>query len=118
MSTSLLAGRTEIVFVFDDLTDWQTLVDAAPQGAEVVVLSAAQDGLAQIADHLQGRSGVDAIHVLSHGDVGQVQLGNVRLDSAGVPARSELLARIGESLSVDADILLYGCRTGADDATA
>ena len=116
MSTSLLAGRTEIVFVFDDLTDWQTLVDAAPQGAEVVVLSAAQDGLAQIADHLQGRSGVDAIHVLSHGDVGQVQLGNVRLDSAGVPARSELLARIGESLSVDADILLYGCRTGADDA--
>ena len=116
MSTSQLPSRTEIVFVFDDLPDWQTLAAAAPEGAEVVVLSSAQDGLAQIVDHLQGRSGVDAIHVLSHGDVGQVQLGNTLLDSAGVAARSDLLARIGKSLSADADILLYGCQTGADDA--
>ncbi len=108
--------RAEIVFVFDDLPDWQQLADAAAPGAEVVVLDSRQDGLVQMANFLQGRSGVDAIHILSHGDVGQVQLGSVQLDSAGVAARSQWLAGIGQSLSADGDLLLYGCRSGADDA--
>ena len=109
--------RTEIVFVFDDLADWQQLASAGREaGHEVVVLDGSQDGLVQMANVLQGRSGVDAIHILSHGDVGQVQLGSVQLDSAGVAARSQWLAGIGQSLSANGDLLLYGCRSGADDA--
>ena len=114
---SVSPPRAEIVFVFDDLADWQQLAGAGREaGHEVVVLDGSQDGLVQMANFLQGRSGVDAIHILSHGDVGQVQLGSVQLDSAGVAARSQWLAGIGQSLSADGDLLLYGCRSGADDA--
>ena len=117
MHNPITPQRTEIVFVFDDLADWQQLAGAGREaGHEVVVLDGSQDGLVQMANFLQGRSGVDAIHILSHGDVGQVQLGSVQLDSAGVAARSQWLAGIGQSLSADGDLLLYGCRTGADDA--
>ena len=104
--------RAEIVFVFDDLPDWQQLAVAATPGAEVVVLDGSQDGLVQMANFLQGRSGVDAIHILSHGDVGQVQLGSVQLDSAGVAARSQWLTGLGQSLIFDgfggSDIGLVG----------
>ena len=117
MHNPITPQRAEIVFVFDDLADWQQLASAGREaGHEVVVLDGSQDGLVQMANFLQGRSGVDAIHILSHGDVGQVQLGSVQLDSAGVAARSQWLAGIGQSLSADGDLLLYGCRTGADDA--
>ncbi len=103
------ATAQQVVFVFDDLPDWQTLVAAAPEGAEVVVLDGTQDGLDQIAAHLQGRSGIGALHILSHGEAGRVQLGSNSVGVDEVQARSDLLARIGDSLSADGDILLYGC---------
>jgi uncharacterized repeat protein (TIGR02059 family) len=99
----------QVVFVFDNLPDWQLLAAAAPQGAEVVVLDGMQDGLEQIATHLQGRSGIGAVHILSHGSAGNVQLGSTALDASGLQARPELLARIGGALAADGDLLLYGC---------
>ncbi|MCJ1886616.1 DUF4347 domain-containing protein [Pseudomonas sp. LA21] len=105
--------RQEVVFVDSNVRDYQQLVSGLKPGTEVVVLDANKDGLKQMADYLDGRSGVDAIHVLSHGDVGKVQLGNNWLASADLAARSELLNAIGQSLDKDGDILLYGCQVGA-----
>ena len=58
--------RTEIVFVFDDLADWQQLASAGREaGHEVVVLDGSQDGLVQMANFLQGRSGVDVLRAIA-----------------------------------------------------
>ena len=115
MTTASPSARAEIVFVFDNLADWQQLADAAAPEAEVVVLDGTRDGLAQMAEELQGRSGVDAVHILSHGDVGKVQLGNRWLDASNIATHQVQLATIGSALSDSGDILLYGCRVAEDE---
>ncbi|BAN47411.1 Ig-like domain-containing protein [Metapseudomonas resinovorans] len=107
-------NRQEVVFVDANVKDYQQLISGLKPGTEVVVLDANKDGLQQIADYLDGRSGVDAIHILSHGDVGKIQLGKDWLDSGDLAARSEVLDAIGQSLDKDGDILLYGCEVGAN----
>ncbi len=106
--------RHEVVFIDSNVRDYQQLLAGMPSGTEVVILDARQDGLQQMADYLEGRTGIEAIHILSHGDTGKIQLGNQWLDVQQLQARSGLLAAIGETLSEDGDILLYGCNVGAD----
>src|SRR5690606_42032615 len=85
-------------------------------GRELGVLDGSKYGLQQMADYLSGRSGIDAIHIISHGDVGKVQLGNDWLDSSDLASRSATLNAIGQALDKDGDILLYGCQVGANGA--
>jgi len=108
------ATRRETVFVDAQVESYQTLVDGLGEGVEVHLIDSASNGLEQIAAVLQGQSGIDAIHVYSHGDVGQLTLGNLTLNSDNLGQYSELLAQIGQSLSEDADMMLYGCYVGAD----
>lgn len=112
------AVRTDIVFVFDNLPNWQQLAAGVREGAQVVVLDGAHDGLAQMADYLKGRSGIDAVHIISHGAQGQVHLGSLALDQAGLAQNAAALAAIGRSLNADGDILLYGCDVGRGDSGA
>ncbi|MFG0721243.1 Ig-like domain-containing protein [Pseudomonas sp. GLN_6] len=104
--------RQEIVFVDGKLQDVQQLIAGLPSGTEVVVLDSNKDGLQQIADYLKDRSDVDAIHLLSHGSEGAVELGNTWLNSQNIGQHSQTLNAIGAALASDGDILLYGCDTG------
>ena len=106
----VLSGN-EIVFVDSSIWDH----DSLPQGltdaaAEVVVLDANHDGIQQMADYLNGRSGISAIHLLSHGDVGEVSpVGNAYLNTENLANYSTQLATIGQALTADGDFLLWGC---------
>ncbi len=106
--------RQEVVFVDTQVQDYQTLIDGLGEDAQVHLIDSNSNGLEQIAAALQGQTGLDAIHVYSHGDVGQLNLGSLTLDSANIGEYSDLLAQIGESLNADADLMLYGCYVGAD----
>jgi Ca2+-binding RTX toxin-like protein len=98
-----------LFFIDSTLPDRAAILASLPRGAEVHLLDPSQDGLTQIAATLQGRHGIDAIHILSHGSTGEVQLGNLLLSSANLDAHADVLATIGEALSANGDILLYGC---------
>ncbi|MDU9406990.1 Ig-like domain-containing protein [Pseudomonas sp. zfem001] len=104
--------RQEIVFVDGKLQDAQQLIAGLPSGTEVVVLDSSKDGLQQIADYLKDRSDVDAIHLLSHGSEGTVELGNTWLNAQNIGQHSQTLNAIGAALAADGDILIYGCNTG------
>ncbi|HYC01653.1 MAG TPA: DUF4347 domain-containing protein, partial [Azospirillaceae bacterium] len=108
-------ARTEVLFVDPRVADYQSLIAGARSGVEVVVLDAGQDGFAQIASYLEGRSGVQALHILSHGSAGSLQLGSGGIDGTTLQANATLLARIGGALTEDADILLYGCDVAAGE---
>ncbi len=71
----------EIVFISGDLPDLQSLLDGVKAGSEVHILDAHSDELAQMAALLAGRTGFDAIHILSHGSSGHVLLGTTTLTS-------------------------------------
>ena len=105
-------ARREIVFIEDNLPDYLKLAESARAGAEVVVLDHTKDGLQQMIAALQGRE-VDAIHLVTHGANGQVDLGSTRLSVTNVDAMAGQLAQLGQSLSADGDLLLYGCDVGA-----
>lgn len=109
-------ARREVAFVDTQVEDYQTLVAGVADGVEVFLIDAGSNGLEQMLAQLQGQSGIDAIHVYSHGDVGQLTLGSLTLDAGNLSENANLLAQLGETLSSDADLMLYGCYVGGDSA--
>ncbi|MBF0245354.1 MAG: DUF4347 domain-containing protein, partial [Planctomycetes bacterium] len=106
----------EIAVVDSSLADYQVLVEAAEQaGMEVILLSSRGDGVAEMAAALAGRSGIEALHIFSHGSNGRIILGEASLNNDTLDAYGDELAVIRQSLSEEGDILLYGCNVAADD---
>ena len=112
---SLNNGKKEVVFIEDNVADYQSLIDGANTGVEVVLLDSTQDGLAQMAEWAKTHSDYDAIHVISHGAEGQVNLGGFSLDNITVKTRSADLAQLGAALNEEGDLLLYGCSVASGE---
>lgn len=112
------AGRLEIVFVEDNVRDIDTLLQGIGNGREVHILDSSKDGLKQMADILAGRKDIDALHLISHGKEASVNLGGLILDQANINNHAAELKTIGDALSKDGDILLYGCDIGANQGKA
>ena len=102
-----------IVFVDARVSHYASLIDGLADTAEVFVLDGESDGLGQMAAWLAGRSGVGAIHVISHGSQGALVLGSTVLDGGNLAAYRTQLADIGAALNAGGDILLYGCNVAA-----
>ncbi|MBK6998773.1 MAG: DUF4347 domain-containing protein [Rhodoferax sp.] len=105
--------RVEIVFIESNVPGIDVLREGIGVGKEVYVLDASQDGLQQIAALLAGRTGIGALHLISHGSEASVNLGALLLNQSSLADHQSTLQSIGQSLSKDADILLYGCNVGA-----
>ncbi|EGW22294.1 DUF4347 domain-containing protein, partial [Methylobacter tundripaludum] len=110
--------RIEVVFIESNVSDYQTLINGVSPNAEVHVLDASQDGLTQMAEILNGRSGIDAIHIVSHGYDASVGLGSLQLTAQNLQDHTADLATIGNALTQNGDILLYGCDVAAGSSGA
>ncbi|MGH6649416.1 DUF4347 domain-containing protein, partial [Aquabacterium sp.] len=114
--------RLELVFVDASVPDAEQLVallqgqNDAGRTLEIHWLDAQSDGVSQITEVLKGRQGIDALHLIGHGDGEGMQLGNDRLDGAGLNLHMGDLASWGGALSADADLLLYGCDLASSSA--
>ncbi len=112
-------SRSELVFVDTGVEDYQRLVDdlraASPDGrtVEVFLLDTERDGVEQISEILSDHQGVDAIHVVSHGTDGAVQLGDTWLSGDTLARYETDLMGWAEALSAEADLLFYGCDLAA-----
>ena len=106
------SGRVEVIFVDSVAASIVNELDWIP--GQIYVLDASRDGVEQIAEILAGQTGIDAIHIISHGSAGQLELGNAVLDTTSITEEhADELAVIRASLSQDADILLYGCEVSS-----
>jgi len=110
---TIAGARQEVVFIEDNVADLDALVQSLGADKEVVILDSTGDGLQQIAEALAGRSGIDALHIITHGAEGQLDLGSLSLDATSLAERSSLVASIGATLADGGDILLYGCDVAA-----
>jgi len=110
--------RHELVFVNENIADYQQLINGLPGDDtrifEVVVLESDRSGIDQVSTVLAERSDIDAIHIISHGADGSFALGADWLDNNDLLANSDSISTWGDSLSEDADILLYGCNIAVD----
>jgi hypothetical protein len=106
----------EIAFVDQAISNWQSLVAEVPPGLEIVYLDPASAPLARIASELEQRGGdFSAVHLVSHGAAGRLNLAGWRVDGAHLGTAVGELARIGAQLTSNADLLLYGCEVAADE---
>ncbi|RFC66850.1 DUF4347 domain-containing protein, partial [Mesorhizobium denitrificans] len=114
---STSSSAREIVFVAGDIEDKDSLIASFGKDVEVVTLDPTKDGVEQIAAALKGRTGIEAIHILSHGGEGQLSLGTASLTADSMQGEYlDELTVIGHALSADGDILIYGCDFTAGDA--
>jgi len=103
-------GRREIVFISTDVDDYEGIVSQLDFRYGVFLIDSDSDGVEQIARALEGRSNVDAIHLLAHGSEGRLFLGGTELNAESMQNGHRVwLEAIRNSLSEDADFLIYGC---------
>ncbi|HEY9295173.1 MAG TPA: DUF4347 domain-containing protein, partial [Phormidium sp.] len=100
---------TQIAFIDANVSDRDTLIDGINPGIQVVVLDPNTDGVEQITQALAGGK-YSAVHIISHGSPGSLQLGTAQLNSHNLATSySASVQKWRDSLTPDADILLYGC---------
>ncbi len=106
--------RTELVLVNDDVDDYEELIAGLRtrdenSTIEVVVLDSSRDGIEQISEILSQYQDLSALHFITHGTDGQIDIGNTRLDLETLQQYRETISGWGDSLAETGDILFYGC---------
>src|SRR5919202_38075 len=103
-----------LVFLDSNVEDYQSLISGVSPNAEVIILDETLDGIEQITERLAIEQNIEAIHIISHGSPGAVQLGANTLNSSNIESYSPQLQQWRKALIPGADILLYGCNVAAD----
>lgn len=105
---------TEIAFIDASVDDAETLASEIDPSTETYYLDSDSSGVTQIEEILAEKESVDAIHIFSHGTTGNITLGEDHITTENVDVISDALGNIGQALSENGDILIYGCNIGQD----
>jgi Ca2+-binding RTX toxin-like protein len=105
----------QLFFIDFAVPDSQTLLANLPANSVYYFIDHHSDGLQQMADILSEYQDLTAIHVISHGSSGSLQLGNSLITQDTLNDHSGTLATIGNALTETGDILLYGCDVAQGD---
>ncbi len=98
-----------LLFIDQSVPDYQILAAAAVPGTEIHLLNSAQDAISQITQTLLGRTGISSLSIVSHGAPGNLEFGQSWLNAAGLQSHASQIQSWSQSLTKNADILLYGC---------
>src|SRR4028119_594578 len=103
-----------LVFLDSKVEDYHSLISGISPNAEVIILDKTLGGIEQITERLATKQNIEAIHIISHGSPGAVQLGANTLNSSNIESFAPQLTQWRKALIPGADILLYGCNVAAD----
>ncbi|MGI0494179.1 DUF4347 domain-containing protein [Alkalinema pantanalense CENA528] len=115
-SPTLGAGSRSLLFIDAGVQDAATLLQGVQPGTEVYQLRSGEDAIAQITQTLLGQQGISSLHIISHGQDGELDFANGTLNLATLPSYVNQIRSWGDALTADADILLYGCNVAQDGA--
>jgi hypothetical protein len=102
---SEVATRNEVIFVDMSVEDANSIIEelrlqGARHSRDVIPIYRDHDGIQQIAEAVAGRSGIDAIHIVSHGQDAILQLGDSQVGVSDLRSTyAEALKTIWDSLS-------------------
>src|SRR5436190_12758548 len=102
----------EIAFVDPGIADLGDLLRGLRAEVQAVVLRPAGDPVRQMADALDGRDELQAIHIIAHGMPGAIAFTAGALSRETLAAHARDLGRIGAALDADGELLLWSCETG------
>lgn len=104
-----VASAKEVVFIEANIANVQQMVAAVPTGMDVVLLDPTKDGVQQITTFLASHTGLSAVHIVSHGEAGEILMGATTLSEATLSQYADQLQAWHQYLAADADLLIYGC---------
>ncbi len=114
-NAEVMAASHEIVFIDEGVENYEQLVtDVQAQASdgrriEVVVLKAGESGIDQISRTLAQYQDLSAVHIISHGQAGALQLGGVALDYEALLAHATQIEQWSDAFDERGDVLVYGC---------
>ncbi len=111
-ATAVLLGEIEttaLVVVDTSIDGHEQLLAELEPGTEILLIDGDENGIEKLAEYVEGRDDISSIHILSHGAEGEFSLGTTVINSENVDQYADFLSRIGDSLTEDGDLLLYGC---------
>ncbi|MCO6457238.1 MAG: carboxypeptidase regulatory-like domain-containing protein, partial [Pirellulaceae bacterium] len=114
--------RRELVIIDSATPDYERLLgDILNNGRpgrqiEALLIDSDRDGVRLIGQILQSYRDLDAVHIISHGSGGQLQLGDAVLSQSNLGDYASSIRQWSRSLNDGADLLLYGCELAGDDA--
>lgn len=111
-----VSSRGELFFIDKDVADPGAFWLAAPKGGSVVCIPADVDPWRFMAQESQRFHGLSAIHLVSHGQPGALVLNGRRYAAKDIEKRTAQLQQLGNALTKNGDIFLYGCEVGAGKA--
>ncbi|MBW4491941.1 MAG: putative Ig domain-containing protein, partial [Oscillatoria princeps RMCB-10] len=109
--------KKQILFIDAAVPSCESLISGTLQGVETVVLHPREEGVGQIGAVLAGRSGLQSLHIVSHGSPGSIQLGSTKLNGDTIHTYANQLQQWAEALA-GTDILIYGCSVAAGAGSA
>lgn len=105
-----VSGLREAYVIDTSVQGYEALLAQVPAGAELFLIDASQPGLDQLNSALAAAGGsFDAIHVISHGTGGTLKLGTDIISNASLDTYAAALQTLGDHLTAEGDLLLYGC---------
>ena len=112
----------EVVFIDSSTPDLNALLvdlqnESDPNREFIaILLDPDRGGIDQITAALSNLDNVAAVHIVSHGSEGRVELGNEILDVGTVSNHLSAIECWANALTSDADILIYGCDLAAAES--
>ncbi|TAE02807.1 MAG: DUF4347 domain-containing protein, partial [Oscillatoriales cyanobacterium] len=107
---------TQIVFIDPSVEDYQSLAQSTEPNTETLILDRTGDGVEQITQLLANYTNISAVHIISHGGPGSLQLGAMELNSGNLDEYGDRFEQWKKALSPNADLLIYGCNVAAQIA--
>src|SRR5215831_19888517 len=108
------ATLREIAFIDRNVDDLETLLAGLRPELEPILLSDDEPALRQMSRLVRDWDGLEAIHVIAHGRVGEVSFGAGALSLESLAGHAADLRAIGQALGKDGKLLLWSCQTAAD----
>ncbi|MEG4853250.1 DUF4347 domain-containing protein, partial [Microcoleus sp. B5-D4] len=106
---------TEIVILDPTIPDSQHLISGIKPDTATYILQSQPDAVEQITTILAQHRGIETLHIITHGDSGSLYLGTTELNSNNIQNYSYQLQQWRNSLTDNANIILYGCNVAAGD---
>ena len=82
-----------LIFIDPEVPDYQTLLQGAIPGAEVIILQGDADGVREITGVIRDRPNIGTVGVVSHGEPGCLHLGRSELNLDNIQEYAEELGR-------------------------
>jgi hypothetical protein len=112
----LSKNPNSIVIIDPTVPDSHQIAQGIKPGTATYILESQPNAIEQITTILAQHTGIEALHILSHGSPGNLYLGTTELNSSNIENYSQQLRQWRNAFTLHASIILYGCNVAAGDS--